>query len=62
MGTVCELKQILQLKSVHLIFLNFLGRKKGYEHAVQKEAKQQQSPNHYADILQRKDGNILVSR
>jgi hypothetical protein len=50
------------LKSICLIFLKFLGRKKGYEQAVHKETKQQQGPNHYADILQRKDENMLISR
>jgi hypothetical protein len=54
-------KSFIRLKSIHLIFLKFLSRKKSYEHAVQKETEQQQGPNHYADILQRKDTNMLIS-
>jgi hypothetical protein len=59
---VNQKKYFIRLKSMHLIFLKFLGRKKSYEHAVQKETEQQQGPNHYADILQRKDTNMLISR
>jgi hypothetical protein len=57
-----SLDWIYWLKSVCLIFLKFLGRKKGYEQAVHTETEQQQGPNHYADILQRKDGIMLISR
>jgi hypothetical protein len=40
----------------------FLGRKKGYKQAVHTETEQQQGPNHYADILQKEDGNMLMSK